>query len=187
MKKKLILFSAIAIMMANSCKKDPEPVNEEELITTLILSVQETGSSTTQNFVFNDPDGAGGVAATIDSLILDKDATYNASITLLNTQETPADTISIEVLEEGTEHQFFYGSTPSTLISGLSYLAPFDTDGRPIGLNFDFDTQNANATGTFKVTLRHEPNKSASGVASGDITNADGETDIEVEFPVRLK
>jgi hypothetical protein len=37
---------------------------------------------------------------------------------------------------------------------------------------------------TIRVTLIHEPMKSAAGVSSGDITNAGGETDIEVGLPV---
>ncbi|HBK71516.1 MAG TPA: type 1 periplasmic binding fold superfamily protein, partial [Flavobacteriaceae bacterium] len=35
--------------------------------------------------------------------------------------------------------------------------------------------------------LRHEPNKSASGVSDGDITNAGGETDIEVIFNITVQ
>jgi hypothetical protein len=38
-----------------------------------------------------------------------------------------------------------------------------------------------------KITLRHEPNKKASGVVGGSITNAGGETDIEVSFDVEVK
>ena len=45
----------------------------------------------------------------------------------------------------------------------------------------------AASVGTLKVTLRHEPNKSAAGVVGGDITNAGGETDIEVEFPIVIE
>ena len=37
------------------------------------------------------------------------------------------------------------------------------------------------------MTLRHEPAKDASGVAAGDITNAGGETDIEVTFDVTVE
>lgn len=187
MKKNFLFLSIIATLtIFSSCKKDPTPTNEEELITTMILSLQKNGSSTVQNFVFNDPDGVGGIAATVDSVIIDKATEYNATITLLNTQVSPADTISKEVLEEGTVHQFFYQSSTNAL-SGFHYLAPNDDNGNPFGLNFDFDTWNWKLSGLLKITLRHEPNKTATGVASGDITNADGETDIEVEFPVRLQ
>ena len=40
--------------------------------------------------------------------------------------------------------------------------------------------------GTITVILRHEPDKDASGVSNGDITNAGGETDIEVVFNVEV-
>lgn len=189
MKKNFLFLSTIAaIIFICACKKEPAtPINEEELITTMILSLQKNGSPTVQNFIWNDPDGIGGIDATVDSIIIDKAVEYNATITLLNTQVTPADTISKEVLEEGVDHQFFYESTPSTVLSGFHYLAPNDDNGFPIGLLFDFDTWNWENAGMLKITLRHEPNKTASGVASGDITNADGETDIEVEFPIRLQ
>jgi hypothetical protein len=32
--------------------------------------------------------------------------------------------------------------------------------------------------------LRHLPNKSAAGVAAGDITNAGGATDAQVTYPI---
>ena len=187
MKKNFFLVTALTVMvLMNACKKDPEPVNEEEVITTVILSLQKSGSSTVQNFVFNDPDGDGGLSATTDSIIIEKAAIYNATITLLNNLVSPADTISKEVLEEGLEHQFFYQSTPTDVITNFNYEGENDTDGNPIGLDFSFATRTAGGAGTLRITLRHLPNKSATGVASGDITNADGETDIEVDFPVRL-
>lgn len=187
MKKNFFLVAALIVLVVfNSCKKEPEPVNEEELITTVVLSIQKSGSSTVQNFIFNDPDGDGGLTPTIDSIIIEKAADYNATITLLNNISTPADTISNEVLNEGDEHQFFYESTPSNVLSGFNYLAPNDENGNPIGLQFDFETLNAGSAGSLRITLRHNPNKTATGVASGDITNAGGETDIEVDFPVRL-
>lgn len=170
------------------CKKDPvTPPNEEELITTLILSLQKQGSSIVQNFIFNDPDGSGGITATIDSIIIDQAAVYSAKITLLNTQVTPADTISNEVLEEGKNHQFFYQSTPDNVLSGFTYTGENDADGNPIGIDFEFATWNTGGSGNLRITLRHQPNKGGAGVTTGDITNAGGETDIEVEFPVRLK
>ena len=37
------------------------------------------------------------------------------------------------------------------------------------------------------IILRHEPNKKGLGVSDGDITNAGGETDIEVSFDITIK
>lgn len=40
------------------------------------------------------------------------------------------------------------------------------------------------ATETHKITLKHKPNKSATGVSTGYITNAAETTDIETTFNV---
>ena len=71
-------------------------------------------------------------------------------------------------------------------LSGFTYDGENDTNGNPIGLDYSFATWNAGGSGNLKITLRHQPDKNAAGVSSGDIANANGETDIEVEFPVRL-
>ena len=61
--------------------------------------------------------------------------------------------------------------------------ADADGNGRPVGLTSIW-TVGAASNGTITVTLRHEPDKGAAGVSAGDITNAGGETDIEVTFPL---
>ena len=44
----------------------------------------------------------------------------------------------------------------------------------------------SNPSASMTVILRHEPDKAGAGVSDGDITNAGGETDIEVTFPFEL-
>jgi hypothetical protein len=56
-----------------------------------------------------------------------------------------------------------------------------------IGLAFTLRTGAAAATGSIVVILRHEPLKSAAGVASGSITNAGGATDAQITYPVQVK
>ncbi|MFT7376933.1 MAG: hypothetical protein ACI88Z_000758, partial [Sphingobacteriales bacterium] len=56
----------------------------------------------------------------------------------------------------------------------------------PLGLQTTITTTDV-GNGTLTVILRHEPNKSASGVANGDISNAGGETDIEVTFNITVQ
>ena len=41
--------------------------------------------------------------------------------------------------------------------------------------------------GILKIVLRHQPNKSASGVANGDISSAGGSTDVDIEIPIIVK
>lgn len=181
------LFAALAI---TGCKKDKEDdtvtppiVNEEEVITTMILSFDGQAGVADKELRFTDPDGDGGAAPFFNLDTLQDFSSYNVSITLLNETVTPADTISNEVLEEGTDHQFFF--QPGAVNVSVVY-SDTDLNGQPIGLQSGW-TVGAASSDSIRVTLRHEPNKSASGVSDGDITNAGGETDIEVKFPLVIE
>ena len=106
----------------------------------------------------------------------------NGSITnLANT--VPSSLKTEEVLEEGVDHQFFY-----TFFNGLASTEYTDTDenGDPIGLTFTLTTLAAGSE-SLTVSLKHEPNKSGAGVVDGSITNADGETDVEVTFALTVE
>jgi hypothetical protein len=76
--------------------------------------------------------------------------------------------------------------TPNTTYTGtVSTYTDSDSSGRPIGLTFNYVSGNA-GTGNLTVTLRHMPNKAAAGVAAGDITNAGGSTDVQVQYPITI-
>jgi hypothetical protein len=169
-------FLFATLLLFGSCNDDPDPVkeNEEELITTVKLTFIEGSNS----FVaaWTDADGDGANLPKVDDISLEAGKTYAVSVELLNESTTPADNISAEVSEEGTEHQFFF-ITDGELDLTTAYDDQ-DADGHPIGLENTFVAGSA-SSGTLKVILRHEPNKTAVGVSDGDVTNAAGETDIE--------
>ncbi|MGB0425105.1 MAG: type 1 periplasmic binding fold superfamily protein, partial [Flavobacteriales bacterium] len=85
--------------------------------------------------------------------------------------------------EEDEEHQFFFSSD---LTGATTSYSDMDSNGNPVGLSSVLQTNDAE-TGTLTITLRHEPNKEGTGVSDGDITNAGGETDIEVTFNVDIQ
>jgi hypothetical protein len=183
----LVIFSLLAVVIGlSSCKKDEDDVvipNEEEVITTLKYTLVPNGGGQTVELSFQDLDGDGGNAPVITGGVLEANTTYTGTLTLLNEQESPAESITEEIQEEDEDHQFFF----QTNITGLTVAyTDQDADGNPLGLQSTITTTNA-GNGTLTVTLRHEPNKSANGVASGDITNAGGETDIEVAFNVTVQ
>ncbi|MDC1180305.1 type 1 periplasmic binding fold superfamily protein [Flavobacteriaceae bacterium] len=164
-----------------SCSDDddtPEPVNEEEVITTLTVTL-DSGSDTVV-MQYQDLDGDGPDAATVTvSGSLSANTTYDGSIILLNETESPAENITEEIEEEDLDHQFFY-----TVGSGLDVAAEYgdaDSQGNPLGLSFILNTGVA-SSGGLTFTLRHEPNKPNTG-----LENAGGETDIEVTFDVTVE
>ena len=163
-----------------SCSDDdtPDPVNAEEVITTLTVTL-ESGSDTVV-MQYQDLDGDGPDAATVTvSGPLSNNTAYDASIVLLNETEDPAENINEEIQEEDLDHQFFY-----TVGSGLDVTTEynsFDSAGNPLGLDFYLVTAGA-SSGGLTFTLRHEPNKPNTG-----LENAGGETDIEVTFDITVE
>lgn len=178
----------ISTLILSSCSSDDdssEPINEEEVITTLRATlVPTTGETVILTFRDLDGDGPDAPEVTVSSPLAEN-MTYTGSLSLLNETEIPAEDINEEIEEEDDEHQFFYQVSGGLDISNLTYL-DFDGDGNPLGLNFSFET-GAVSSGTMSITLRHEPNKDAPGVSEGDITNAGGETDISVTFSVDIE
>ena len=174
-----ILFSL------SSCKKkDPEPINEEELITTLRMTFSPEGGGSNIIFQWKDIDGDGGNDPVLMQPALKENTVYNTTITLLNESESPVEDVTQEIRRELESHQFFF-IIPSTLKLDVRYNDR-DSNNNPIGLSSVFTTREA-STGILQVILRHEPNKSASGVSTGDVSDAGGETDIEVDFNVQIR
>lgn len=184
---KLLAIAFVGALTLQSCSSDddnPEIVNEEEVITKMTIELTATPGATPIVIEFDDPDGDGPGMATITGGTLAANTSYRGTIELFD-ESDPADIedITEEVEEEDDEHQFFFTTTGNV---GTITYSDMDGDGNPVGLIFSLATGNA-TSGTLTVTLRHEPMKDATGVSTGDITNAGGETDIEVTFPITIQ
>lgn len=185
--KSVIFFILFTSLIFMSCRKEPiAPTNESELITTIKLTLKDTASPyTTYTFIWKDIDGDGGTNPIIDSIKIQTEKTYNATLLILDESTSAIDTISNEIEDESTAHQFFYQSIPTDAITNFTYTS-FDTNNQPLGNTFSFNTKNTSTSSTLRISLIHQPQKSAIGVIDGNITNAGGETDIEIEFPVKI-
>ena len=199
-KYRVLAIVLVTQFFIHSCTNDTSnPVNEEEVITTVSLTL--TGGGQVIALTSRDLDGDGpnppeftatrdldgdgpNAPVIIPSGNLAANTIYSGAVTFLNETQSPAEDITVEVEEEGVDHQVFY-----QLPAGLGTITYTDTDldlnGKPIGLTFTLTTGNV-GTGNLTVTLRHLPNKSAPGVATGDITNAGGATDALVTYPVTV-
>ena len=177
---KMMALALTTIFTLNSCSNDDSPVVEEELITTLTATF--VGGGQTITLTSRDADGDGPNAPVINvSGNFAAETTYSGSVQFLNELVNPAENITEEIEEKDLEHQIFYQISNS--LGNFTY-SDFDTDGNPLGLEFIFTTGANPGTGFITITLRHLPNKNASGVSEGNITNAGGSTDIEVTFPI---
>ncbi len=181
----LILLSTFIL---TGCSKDDNPavIIQEEVITTLTATLVPVGGGTTITFKSLDLDGKDGPNPPVITVSGDllADTTYNGSMEILNETESPAEDVTEEIKTLDEEHQFFFQATNS--LATFTYV-DFDSDSNPLGLEFTLTTSATPSSGAIIITLRHEPNKSASGVSDGDIANAGGETDVQATFPVTIK
>ena len=180
---KTILSLALISIFFVSCSSDddtPDPVNEEELITTMTVTLtpQAGGGDITLQSQDLDGDGPNPPVVTVSGP-LSANTTYSGTVVLLNETENPAEDITQEVAEEDEEHQFFY--LVSGAISGVTYTDQ-DGNGNPVGITFELTTGDA-GTATLNVTLRHEPKKPNDGT----LADAGGETDITQTFTVTVQ
>jgi len=172
------LFTSLLFVSCSSDDDTPDPVNEEEVITTLTATLTGGGATIIMQTRDLDGDGPNAPVVTVTGGDLTAGVTYNGTLVLLNETESPAENITTEVEEEDDEHQFFY-----TAGGGLDVTATatnFDGDGNPLGTTFSL-TANTAGSGTLTFTLRHEPTKPNTGLA-----DAGGETDIAATFDVTI-
>lgn len=183
--KSLTIFVSLALSLI-ACKDDDSDIaipNEEETITTVIYTLTDSQNNIS-TFRFEDLDGPGGNSPTITPANLLANTTYTGVLTFLNESGEEVEDISEEVKEEDEEHQVFFINRSSN-IAEIAYLDA-DEDGNPLGLQTEFITTTS-GSGFVTIILRHLPSKNAVGVSDGGITNAGGETDIEVTFSFNVQ
>ena len=178
---KFLTAALFVISLFIGCSKDdaPEPVNEEEVITTLTVTLVPNDGSTAITLQIRDLDGDGPNAPVITNGELAAGITYSGSIVLLNETEDPAENITEEVEEESLEHQFFYTTGGNLDITTSN--ENLDTNGNKLGTEFTLVAGSV-SSGTLTFTLRHEPTKPNTG-----LDDADGETDISATFDVSVQ
>ncbi len=174
----LLLATAVLFVACEDDDDDDEPINEQEVITTVQVTFTNQATNQVATFAARDTDGDGGNPPLIDDIVLEERQTYNVSVEFLD-ESDPSDIedITEEVMEEDLEHLVCYftdGQVPAP--SNLSQ----DSEGNTLGLTALLNTGNTGA-GTFRVVLRHEPEKT-----SADPCDT-GETDADVTFDVTIQ
>jgi hypothetical protein len=178
---KISALVLVAILALTSCDNDDDkPVNGKEPITTVKAVYKPVGGGTAITLNSKDLDGSGANAPVVTvSGSFELNRTYNGVVTFKNEAANPVKDITTKIITEGKEYQLFYQKTGTLpFITYGTTTNNLDSNKKPIGFQNVLVTTTA-AIGTFKVTLKHSPNKSASGVSAGDITNAGGTTDID--------
>ena len=180
--KPVLRFLAVTLftsMILISCKDDPQPTNQEEVITTLIADLSPEGGGEPLELRFYDEDGDGSIDPIItpDLLELKAGKSYTAEITLLNETVSPTEDITEEIEEEMNDHLFCFEASNTDVSIGYE---DEDENGFPVGLITKWEAGTVGTEGIIKITLRHQP-----GEKTGNCPGP-GESDIQVEFAVRV-
>ncbi len=197
----LALLIAPSILFLASCSDD-DPVKEDvpELITkaTLTFTPAAGTSASVVKVTATDPDGSGSQSINVDGEInLLKGITYTLTVELINELAQPTDDeykVSDEVLEEGDEHQFYFAWTGNVFSNptgngnidnrndAVNYKDK-DKNNLPIGLTTEWTAAATASTGTntFHIVLKHQPD-----LKSATSSYSDGETDLDLTFPISV-
>ena len=182
---KFLSMLLLLLITVTACSKDddplPEAVNEEEVITTMEITLTSGGSVITLQTQDLDGDGPNAPVLTVSGNLA-AGTTYDGVIRFLNELESPSSpeyNITAEVEEEDLDHQVFF-----TVGSGLDVTTEYsnnDSAGNPLGTQFKLTAGSA-SSGNLTFTLVHEPTKPNTGLAS-----AGGSTDIDATFSITIE
>lgn len=196
--KTLAPFTLIAMLVA--CGHDAGHLHgEQELITTAVLTFTPPAGPPVVA-AFDDPDGDGGAAPTVDVIELAAGTTYALAVAFENRLESPPEDITQEVRDEAADHQvFFTGSAVDGPAAGnpgapLAHrYADVDPGGLPLGL--DNEIVASAGAGQLVLTLRHLPpingtpvktSTTSDEVKAGGLSSIAGDTDVSARFDVRV-
>lgn len=182
MKKKVftqlnILFAGLFIL--SSCSNDDNnltPVNEEELITQVVLTVLENGTDTGTTYFWNEGQGA-------STLNLENGKSYTVNIAFLNNSNPSSpENITEEVIAEADEHLVFYEVLNASVAIAPSASDVKDSQNIPLGITTNW-TVDGSSNGSVRIYLIHEPT-AKTGTTRNDLG---GETDVQIDFPVAIQ
>lgn len=177
--KHVIVFTCVLCCFTSCLKEKIEDPNEEELITTVGVTLTDQKSQQQSTFLFRDLDGPGGLPPQqFDTIKLKVNSIYDAAVILGNESVAPAENIKNEVEAESNDHQLYY--LPNGIELQVSQLNK-DTNGWDLGTVSKWETRSS-GKGNIRITLKHKP-----GFKSSNDGVEVGETDVEIDFPVVIE
>src|SRR4051812_17165387 len=109
----------IAVIAIISCRSKPEAVEENDVITTVKLTVKDTATGITNNYTFKDLDGEAGNNPVTDTFVLQTNKYYEFTLDFSNERQTPTQSVTAEINANKEEHQIFVTPTPAASLTNF--------------------------------------------------------------------
>lgn len=166
----LLLALLAQTLFFTACKDGGDDTLEENITK---VEVHLKGGGLDKEFKWEDADGDGGNAPTIEDIVILPNVVYTAHIHVYD----GANEITSEIEDESNDHLFTFTVTGANLTVGDLNT---DGNGKPFGLDSKW-TAGAASTGSVNIKLFHEPTNKANSAAPG------GDVDFDVVFPVKIQ
>jgi len=181
---KLFIMAIFCLTLITSCKDDddnPEPVNEEELITNVTLTFTNTANAGDVVIMSNvAPDGQEGAFTNTVIGTFTAGQSYSLDLEITN-ESDPADiddVLNDDIIPEGDEHFFKYNNTLGLgMIRDASDLAGANDTNLGVSTTW---TSGAAGTGNLQIILVHQPETADDSNQFGSTTG--GEEDFNITF-----
>ena len=163
----------LVLVLISSCTKDdPDAVNQQEYISNVVLKIQSSdGSSQTVDWDISEQNP--------QSINLIANSDYDVEISFLNSSD-PSDieNITLEVIEEASEHQVFYEFVEVSI--DITSASDDTKDGARGVLIKSVWNANASGSGVVRIYLIHQPTNFDATTREAFV----GFNDVAIDIPV---
>ena len=189
MRRLFVLLPALLLLPAcdSDDPNDGPEAGDQELITTVEITLTPQGGGTSVRLLATDENGDGIGVAYGDPGLLAAGTTYSGTIRLLD--DPNGVVVTEQIAAEADEHLFAYVSTVEGVNIAITdsesdYLEDQGFEDYAVGLTFDVTVEaGASGDGTLSVILYHFEE----GDEKESSTDTSDDTDVELAFPISVE
>lgn len=174
------------ILLSIGCGKEEAPTVDirDESVTNLSLTFSPTDGSGVKIFAFEDLGDISGLPPTKSSEPLAANTTYEIKAEFLSRAVNPAKILTGKIVEAGDAYQVFLSLSPDNVFQSFDYN-DMDANAQPIGIQTIATTSERFTTGSLRVTLIENPDKSLGyTIGDGVPSGIGGAVELDVTFDI---
>jgi hypothetical protein len=180
-----IFIIGLLISLAACSKDDSSPLYdlEQENFTNFQMNFNPVGGGDFIVFGFEDL-GNIGIPKAAANGALKTNTIYDARALFFNRSVLPNKNLTESIKETGTDYQLFVSYSPDNVFQTIEY-EDLDQNGKPLGLNISFETNERFVSGNLRFQLIRNPDKSVAYTLGNPApSNIGGEVLIDANFEV---